>query len=233
MQHSSSRPALVVALVLVLAVALTGCGEGKNKAKAAPTGPSPEVTSCRAQWSDLAGRYDGRSDSTLDSDLGSRWNTVLATLDYYVTSASAKDCQTLLDNQQSAINDLEAFSTMLRRWDMNYQDLDAVNAVDRYLRSPLPKLKPLKKGKPAPKPASKKLLRRAVTLLRSNAPGASTDMAAGWEEANQVDLDPAAEAKAVKDLAFLASQSTRYQICLVALKVIRQAESATAQNSTP
>lgn len=210
-----------VALSLALATLAAGCGSEKPASTA-----DTAITKCRKQWSALARQVEGKETETRKSGLAPRWNSVIATIDYHVTSASEKDCGLPIDQQQSAINALEDFGVKLRPYDMQFQAAEVATPVRDYLANPLPKLAAPAKGKPAGKVPPKANVQKAFTVLTASAELASAELAPGWQQALTVDLGEAGQQLAIKDLAFLASQSPRYLICANALKVIQRAMTA-------
>ena len=209
-QHAASA-----AVLLAAGVTLGGCGS------AAPAGPSAADSHCRAQWSDLADSIAGRTPATqaptVPSMLADRWNSVSAGVQYYVTSATAKDCGDTLSNQRLSINALIDFGNGLQTFDMEYQRDQIAGPAHAYLDSPLPRPRT---GRAVPK----KAVERALATLTSDAASATADMAPGWTEANSVDLaDVAAVNKALSDLTLLGDHSAAYQQCRAALATIRKA----------
>lgn len=209
-QHAAS-----VILLLTAGVALGGCGA------ADPAGPSVADGHCRAQWSDLAESIAGRTPAaraaTVPSMLADRWNSVAAGVQYYVTSATAKDCGETLSNQRLTIDALIEFVNGLQTLDMEYQHDQLTGPAHAYLDSPLPHPHT---GSAVPK----KAVERALATLTADAGSATADMAPGWAEANSVDLaDVAAVNKALSDLTMLGDHSTAYQQCRAAVATIRKA----------
>ncbi len=211
------RPCTVAAALLVTVGALAACGNGSGTT----TAPDSADSSCRAQWKSLADSIAGRTGDTGEqfkpSALADRWNTVAAGVQYYVTSATAKDCGDTLNNQRLSIDALIDFGTGLQAYDMEYQRDQLTGPAQAYLDGPLPKPK---KDKPVPK----KDVTAALKVLDGDATTASADLQPGWTEANGVDLaDRNAVAKALSDLTLLGTHSAAYQACQLAVATIRKA----------
>jgi hypothetical protein len=223
---------LAVPVVLALLLGTTGCGTQRSEAR---TGPDRATLDCRQQWSDLGDTLRGRDAQTTPSALADRWNSVIATIDYYADSATAHDCSTTLSGQRTRITQLEEFSARLHRFDVGYLMSDVAGLATDYLARPLPPPRRLPakaghktaKGKQrvtTVKPPSKAEVRAALTSLQKDAELSVADMQAGWQEANAIDLsDPAQQRKAVKDLTFLAGDSTPFQASLAAIRLLREA----------
>ena len=218
---------LPVVLALAVTVALAGCGTS------APTGsPSSDApagaTDCRAQWQQVADGLAGRDQQVDPSDLADRWTAVLATAQYYATSATAADCGAALADQQDTVREIQAWSAQLRRYDIPYRFGALAPVATDYLLAPAPTNGAGTNGagtKAAKVPPTKKQVQAALTTLQNTATLATTDMQAGWDEATAVDLgDPAAVRHTLDDLAFLAGDSAPYQTCAAALAVLEQAK---------
>ncbi len=222
---------------LALLLVLTACGSSSAPAKI--DDPDKKALGCRSEWHDVRDEVADRGSRSNPSALPERWNTVAATVAYYETSASADDCGTTLEAQRAAISALSAFSTRLAPYDMELR-LDSVVAdAERYAagpRPPAPKPSPAPQGKKqrkkqpkppprAPKPAD---VGAAVRTLTQQAPLATQQQGPGWAQARVVDLgDGAAATKAVKDLAFLSTESPAYGACRKALALIETGLDAT------
>ncbi len=215
-------------LLLSVLLATTGCGsEDAEKSE----GPSKAATSCREQWKDLESEVEGLGARTNPSALPSRWNTIAATIDYYATSAQSSDCGKTLESQEKAMDDLSAFGTRLAPYDMELRLGDAQADAEKYAAGPVPanpSPSPTKKGKKQPKrtppPPSPADIALALKTLTAQAPVATRQQLAGWQQAAVTDLaDTTAVAKSVKDLAFLSSESAAYRACMLALAQIRKA----------
>jgi hypothetical protein len=219
-----------VALVLLVG----GCGSDEAKADA----PSKATTACRGQWKDLGQQVRGNDQKTNPSALAERWNTVVVTIDYYASSAKASGCDAAIDREKSAISALTTFGAKLAPYDMELRLEQVRDAAEAYASGPrppattpsaAPKTKKQKKQKPpkpipAPEPSS---IGDAVKTLTSQAPVATEQQGPGWEQARVVELtDAAAVAKAVKDLAFLSTESPAYRACAVLLGQVKQALAA-------
>ncbi|MDQ6686201.1 MAG: hypothetical protein M3Z50_01080 [Actinomycetota bacterium] len=214
----SARP---VAVSVVLLTLLAGCGStakpSQHSAGATPS-LSAQATACRLKWAELGASLAGRDQAGYDSALAERWNSVLATIAYQAASATGRSCATALSAQRTAITQLETFGTRLRPFDMPYQ-LSTVSASVRKFLTASP---PAASG--TAKPPSKKQVRQALATLKTYAGASATDLQPGWQQANRVDLTvPAATHKAVKDLAFLASDSKPTRQCTAALAVLHKA----------
>ncbi|MDQ6935505.1 MAG: hypothetical protein M3130_09490 [Actinomycetota bacterium] len=214
----SSRP---VAVSVVLLALLAGCG-GAVKPTQRPAGTTPSLSAqaaaCRRQWADLGASVAGRNQATYESALAERWNAVLATIAYQGASATGRRCATALSAQRTAIAQLEAFGTRVRPFDMPYQ-LSTVSASAQKFLATSP---PAASG--TSRPPSKKQVRQALATLKTYAGASASDLQPGWQQANRVDLTVRAAAhKAVKDLAFLASDSKPTRQCTAALAVLHKA----------
>lgn len=219
-------------VVLALVVGTTACGAQRTETE---KGPDRATLDCRQQWSDLGDTLRGRDAQSTPSALADRWNSVIATIDYYADSATADDCSTTLSGQQTRIAQLEEFSARLHRFDVGYLMSDVAGLATDYLARPLPppRRTVAKAGhKPATgkrkvttvKPPSKADVRTALATLQKDADLATADMRAGWEEANSIDLsDPAQQRQTIKDLTFLAGDSAPFQASLAAIRFLRAA----------
>ncbi len=233
------RRALAGLVLAALALpGITACGGGQKDAEAKP---SKAATDCRAQWKKLGKDIASDAAQTTPSALPQRWNTVAATIDYYSTSATGKGCSGQLDEQEKAITALRAWSAQLTGFDMQAQLALVQDGATSYAAGPWPaapsptpspgaknKLHQKKQPKPVrpPKPA---LVGAALKALTAQAPVASQQQSDGWGQASVIDLgDPAATAKAKKDLQFLSTESSGWRACQVALATIRTALAAKA-----
>ena len=217
-----------MALVLLLA----GCGSDEKPADQ----PSKATMACRGQWKDLGAQVRGNDEKTNPSALAPRWNTVVATIDYYVSSAKASDCGEALDRQKAAIGALTAFGARLAPYDMELRLEQVRDAAQKYAAGPRPtpspspatKKKSKKHAKKPPLPPAPPTIAAAVKTLVSQAPVATQQQGPGWSQARVVELtDKAAVAKTVKDLAFLSTQSPAWRACTAALARIKLALAAT------
>lgn len=220
-------------LVLGLLLAMSGCGSDDGSDNQVDQ-PSQAAIACRKEWKGLEKKVGGRDELTNPSALASRWNTISATIDYYKTSATDKDCGKTLATQEKAMGTLQTFSARLARYDMELQLEKVKSDAEAYAaapRPPAPKAsKPPKGGKKAkaparpPKPAD---IAAAVRTLTRQAPVATKDQRAGWEQASVAELgNAAAVKKSVKDLSFLSSESRAYRTCAAQLALVRKALSA-------
>lgn len=227
---SAAAAAVLVGAVLPLA-GLAGCGGTTAPADAGVTSTAPDAgaADCRAQWRQMADSLTGRDQQVDPSDLADRWTSVLATAQYYATSATAQDCGAALTGQQDAVRKIQAWSAQLRDFDVPYRFAAlAPVATDYLLASPSPSRSASAGRQPGKGPTAQQL-QAALTTLQDTATLATTDMQAGWDEATAVDLDDAAAVKrTLDDLAFLARDSTPYQKCLAALIVLERARAATS-----
>lgn len=213
-------PAAALVAALLLGLGASGCSEEKSAAAASePTG----LTECREQWEDVAASVEGLDEDTRPSALAARWTSVLATVDYYVNSDTAENCQQHVETQLEAITALRKFSTRVQPFDMEFQaDLVAPD-VGRYLADPLPAPVKRAKGKPV-KPPTKAAVSQALEVLTDNAAAANSELAPGWGQLNALELsDEAAVATALQDLEFLAKDSPSWVTCNNALQVILDA----------
>lgn len=204
---------------------LAGCGDaGRATAPAHPRAGTPAAVACRARWQQLTNSLAGRDQQVDPSDLADRWTTVLATAQYYATSATAGDCGSALREQQHTVRALQDWSARLRAYDVPSRFGDLAPVATDYLLAPLPAVR--HDHGTVQKPPSKRQVQQALTTLQNTATLATTDMRAGWDEADAVDLgDAAAVRRTLKDLAFLAGDSTPYQQCEAALRVLERAKS--------
>lgn len=234
--HPRARVSRAV-LGATLALVIAGCGSEGTK----DDGPSKAAVECRGQWKDLGKQVRGNDEKTNPSALAARWNSVVATIDYYASSATAPGCDEAIDRQQQAISSLTEFGAKLAPYDMELRleqvrdDAEAYAAGPRPpATTPSPKPKTKKNPKPrkpkpiqAPAPAS---ISDAVKTLTSQAPLATSQQGPGWQQARVVELsDAAAVAKAVKDLAFLSTESPAWRACQAALAQIKVALAAAAK----
>lgn len=217
---------LAVASALLVILGAAGCGE-QPQAKA-PAGKADTATAeCRGAWRDLGEQLGDVSELKFPSALPSRWNSVTATISYYASSATAKDCGEVLSNQQKAIAALQMFSLQLQPFDMEWALTQVREPATAYAQGPWPEPSgnkgPTKPARP-PKPAE---VGNALAELTRLAPQASQEQEPGWKQAGVVELsDAVATAQAVKDLQFLASDSAAWLQCAAALQLIRQALAA-------
>jgi hypothetical protein len=228
---------LSAALVAALGFAtLTGCGDDGGQKQ---DRPSKAALACRAKWHQLGEDIAPQVKLTQPSALPQRWNTVAATVDYYRTTATKSDCGDRLDQQEKAISTLKAFSSRLTVFDMEAQLALVKDDAQAYAAGPWPpaptptpgpttKKKQKHKKQPKPvRPPQPALVGKALTTLAAQAPIATQQQGPGWEQASVIDLgDTAATAKAVKDLQFLSTQSSGWQVSQAELLLIRKALAA-------
>lgn len=216
---------IVVGVVLLLLPA--GCGSDH----AAPDQPSKATRACRGEWKDLGTQVRGNDEKTNPSALAPRWTTVVATIDYYASSAKASGCQETIDRQKAAIAALTAFGGRLAPYDMELRLEQVRAAAEKYAAGPRPTPTPAprggKKNAKKPMPPAPPTIAAAVKTLVAQAPKATEQQGPGWSQARVVELsDKAAVAKSLKDLAFLSSQSPAWRACRAALAQIQLALAA-------
>ncbi len=222
LHHHGLVPALLLGLLLTLA----GCGSSEEEAKA--DAPSTDTVACRQQWKALEDEVGDRASRTEPSALAQRWNSVAATTSYYANGAKAADCDTAIQAQQKAMDDLTAFGARLRPYDMELRLRLIKPGAEQYAARPRPKPSPAPKDKKkqeqaarAPKPSD---IGVALKTFTKQAPLATQQQGAGWQQARVVDLaDKAAVAKTIKDLRFLSTESSAYRACKAASAQIRTA----------
>jgi len=212
------RTAVQVALATVVAVSLTGCGDSADSGAAAKEERALEA--CRAQWKDVGDSVVGMDQDTNPSALADRWNSVIATVDYYRTTNSAKNCQATIETQLKAVTSLRQFSEKLRPYDMAYQLEQVRAAVDLYLADPLPAPARDENHKLV-HPPTKAAVTAAMETLTDNAARANAEVQPAWEQTKSVDLtDVAALTRTMQDLDFLAQDSEHWRSCEEALQVL-------------
>lgn len=215
-RRATAAPA--VALALGLAVVLGACGSDSEPR----TDLSAEraLKDCRAQWEEVGETVMGMEQDTHPSALSERWNTVIASVEYYKTVDTAEDCQTLVETQLKTASTLRQFSEKLRPYDMTYQASQARAAIDIYLHEPLPEPARDENGKLV-KPPTKAAVAAAMQVLTNEAEQANAELAPGWEQTKSVDLtDVPALTKTMQDLDFLAQDSPSWRRCEEALQVL-------------
>jgi hypothetical protein len=207
---------VVVATALVMGAA--GCGDDSTtraKAKA-----ERAVKDCRSQWSDVGDSVVGMDKDPNPSALAERWNSVIATVDYYKSSASAKNCQANIETQLKAVTALRQFSDKLHPYDMAYQLEQVRAAIDLYLNDPLPAPARDENHKRV-LPPTKAAVTEAMQTLTANADAANAELEPGWEQTKSVDLtDVTALTTTMQDLDFLAQDSPHWRKCEEALQVL-------------
>jgi len=211
----SLPPAL---LTLVLAVATAGCGQGGGNDSDAKA--ERALKACQSQWHDVGDSVLGMDQDPNPSSLAERWTSVIATVEYYKTADSAKNCQANIETQLKAVTTLRQFSEKLRPYDMTYQLSQVQAAVDLYLHDPLPDPVRGENGKRV-KPPSKEAVTTAMATLTANAAQANTELAPAWGQAASVDLtDVSALTTTMQDLDQLAQDSPHWVSCEQALQVL-------------
>jgi hypothetical protein len=214
-------------------LAMSGCGSNDGN-DAQVDLPSKAAVACRKDWQELEKKVGGRDELSNPSALAERWNTVMATIEYYSTSASGKDCGKTLASQGKAMDALRAFGARLSRYDMELRLSVVKSDAETYAAAPRPPApkpskapKGKKKQKAAPRPPKPADVGAALKTLTRQAPRATRQQQAGWEQAHVTELgDAAAVRKTVKDLSFLSSESRAYRVCIAKLALIKKALSA-------
>lgn len=225
---SIARRLLAAVACVALLAGTSGCGESPPTAADKAEKADRE---CRSKWRKLAEPLRVNVDATYPSGLSDRWNSVVATIDYYGVSAKAKDCGQRLDDQLTAVAQLAIFNNDLRPYDMPVQVLTLKHAVDGYLADPLPKPSG-PKGRPIP-PPTKKAVTVAWKQLNANAAASVEELRPGWDEANLIDLKRKEQrVKTLKDLDFLASDGPHWQKANAGLAVIQAALRARAVSAS-
>ena len=208
---------LPMALTVALAVALVGCGQAGSEHGATT---ERAVQECRAKWRDVGDSVLGLDQDPNPSSLAERWTSVIATVEYYKSTESARDCQANVENQLDAVTALRRFSEKLRPYDMTYQLTQVRAAVDLYLHDPLPDPVPGETGK-AVRPPAKAAVSDAMQTLSDNAAQANAELEPAWGQALSVDLDDVdALTTTMHDLDQLAQDSPHWVRCEEALQVL-------------
>src|SRR4051812_23127092 len=226
-----TRTALAAALSVAVVVLLAGCGDDK------PTrGPDPATAACRGHWKDLRQQVSGHDEKTNPSALAERWNSVVATIDYYASTAKPSGCDEAIKRQKEAITALTQFEAKLAPYDMELRLGGVRKTAEAYAAGPAPSPSPTPKGKKGdkkkaePAPPTPDQVAAALKALTSQAPVATEQQGPGWQQARVVELsDSAAVTKAVKDLAFLSSESPAWRKCAAYLAQIKSALAAAAK----
>lgn len=214
-----------VALVVLVGAIVLGVRGHKDTPTATATN-EPKISAatqrCRDDWSALGKSVRTKAALTEPSALPQRWNSVVATSEYYATSASAKTCQRTLTEQRDEIALLADFSTRLQKFDMVHQLARVRDVATSYADSKPPAEKKTNKKNKKPKntlPAPQ--VAQALTTLQQSAPVARSEMDPGWQEADSADLsDPRAVKQVLDDLQFLSTDSPAFVRCQQALAVI-------------
>jgi hypothetical protein len=222
---------LVSGLALSLLLVTAGCGSDDSEKKADE--PSKAAMDCRDEWKDLKADVDAEESKTNPSALAPRYNSIGAAVEHYATSAKADDCKKTLDDEKKTMDSLAAFVTKLKPYDMELRLKLVKDDAEEYAaspRPPAPKPSPAKKGKKAkkePRPPKPADIKAALATLTKQAPLATDQQAPAWQQARAVELDDAAAVKkAIKDLAFISSESKAYRSSTAALAEIRPALAA-------
>jgi hypothetical protein len=217
-QPKWARLALRAVLALVVAASLSACGQAAETPRHASS--ERAVAGCRAQWDDVAESVVGMDQDVNPSALADRWNSVIATVDYYRTAHETKDCQSTVDAQLKAVSALRQFSDKLRPYDMTYQLGQVRAAIDLYLNDPLPDPVRNESNELTP-PPPKAAVSKAMKTLAEDAAAANAELQPGWQQTTSVDLtDVAALTKTMQDLDFLAQDSPHWRRCEQALQVL-------------
>jgi hypothetical protein len=223
---------LVPGLVLGVLLATAGCGSDDSEKKADE--PSKAALDCQGEWKDLKADVEEEESKTNPSALAPRWNSIGAAVEHYATSAKANDCGKTLDDEKKAMDSLAAFTTKLKPFDMELRLKLVKDGAEEYAagpRPPAPKPSPAKKGKKAkqaPRPPKPADIKAALQTLTKQAPLATEQQEPAWQQARAGDLsDTAVVKKALKDMAFISSESKAYRSASAALAEIRTALKAT------
>lgn len=222
------RPPAALGVALVLLVA--GCGGTATKSD----GPDKATVACRGQWKDLGKQVRGNDQKTNPSALAERWNSVVATIDYYTQAATSKGCDEAISRQKAAITALTSYGTKLAPYDMELQLAEIRDRAGAYASGPTPSSTPTpknkkkqKKPKGPPPPPAPSTVAAALKSMTTQAPVATQQQGPGWQQADVIELtDPAAVTKSVKDLAFLSTESSAWRSCKASLTLIKRALAA-------
>jgi hypothetical protein len=213
-----ARTAARATVAAALAVLLVACGEGAGSTSASKA--ERALKECHAQWKEVGQTVLGMNEDTNPSALADRWNTVIATVDYYQTVDTAKGCQATIESQLRAVTALRQFGEKLRPYDMTYQLGQVRAAVDLYLNDELPAPGRDQNGTLV-RPPTKAAVSAAMQTLAENAVQANVELAPGWEQTSSVDLtDVTALTTTMQDLDFLAQDSPHWRACEEALQVL-------------
>jgi hypothetical protein len=217
-QRPWTRAVLRASVAGALAVVLVGCGQGgksDSEARAAR-----DLKECRSQWAEVGESVVGLDQDPNPSSLADRWNTVIATVEYYKHTNTARNCQSAVETQLKAVTSLRQFSDKLRPYDMTYQLAQVRAAVDLYLNDPLPE--PVRGDHhKLVRPPTKEAVTQAMQTLDENAQQANDELEPGWEQTKSVDLtDVDTLTTTMQDLDFLAQDSPHWRQCEEALQVL-------------
>jgi hypothetical protein len=212
------RAGVSAVLVASFAAALVACGASSTSTASAKA--TRTLKDCRAQWKDVGDSVLGMDQDTNPSALADRWTSVIATVEYYRNSDTAKGCQARVEAQLKAVTALRQFGDQLRPYDMTYQLGQVQAAIDLYLHDPLPSPVADDSGRKV-KPPTKDAVTAAMKTLADNAAQANAELQPAWQETSSVDLtDVTALTKTMQDLDFLAQDSPHWRACEEALQVL-------------
>lgn len=213
---------VVLGLAVMLSAVLSGCGiaSGSDDARADP--PSAAATKCRTEWSTLGDQLAKRAAATTPSTLPSRQNTLVATVDYYAKTGTAKDCGAALDKVRRSLVAETALSRKVAAYDLELALAQVRGPATAYASQKAATGKAAGRGAARrPKPAQVAV---ALRTLTTQAPLASAQQESAWQQVEVLSLDDSrALAKSLKDLAFVSSQSPAYRSGRQALATIRSA----------
>jgi hypothetical protein len=217
--------AVVLGLAGMLSTLLSGCGIASGSDDARTDPPSAAATKCRAEWSTLGDQLAKRAAATTPSTLPSRQNTLVATVDYYAKTGTAKDCGAALDKVRRSLTAETALSRKVAAYDLELALAQVRSRATAYAsqKAAAGKAAGEAVGKAARKPEPAQVA-VALRTLTTQAPLASAQQESAWQQVEVLSLDdPRALAKSMKDLAFLSSQSPAYRSGRQALATIRAA----------
>lgn len=195
-------------MAAVFACSLSACGADSSGDETTARAEKAQQE-CRKSWAGLRSldkQYVARPD--VASALASRWDTMQASIAYYVVNADADDCGALLDKQRAGMLSLTRIGHDLRAYDMPYQLSAAEGSLGDYLET-------------HDVSSLGKKLTAAFYALRTYAPVADSDLAPGFDELNKIDVtDDKQVKKAIKGIRLLAHQSDAFKACEASLKII-------------
>ena len=224
---------VAVPLVLLLSAGCGGSGDSgsSDTSSARPTAtkaPDAATSACRSQWKQLRGAVAAQDGATNPSALPGRWDSVVATLDHYVSAATDQDCGSTLAGQKKSISQLQAFNRRLVAYDLPARLTRLEDPASTYAARAKPATRKTgtgKKAKVRTGPAPKQV-KAALATLTKQAPLATRQQGPAWQQATATDpADRAAVAKAVKDLKFLSGRSRAYRAGKAAADTLQRAAS--------